>query len=139
MCIKKGGVSKGITYGAGRKILKDYNEYLAANKELDYREILVTPAYNLKHNSSILHVRSPNINNTHFDTGLSINELIYYNLFNKSFIEMNTSSICTPLIGTGGMKISLSDSANDLLVALQQFLKENRSMLEKSAKKLFTL
>ena len=97
--------------------------------------MLTTPTYNLNHNAFILHVRSPNVNNTHLETGESINELNYYNLFKQSFIELNTSSICTPLIGTGGMKISLSDSVNDLLVALEKFLKEN-SMLDQSDTKI---
>jgi hypothetical protein len=103
----------------------EFEKYLSTKKFLEYGYVHQTPAFNLTNYQFVFHVRSPDINKSHFDSNTGINEVIFYNLLRKSFIELDLKSLATPLIGTGFNKIDVIDCISDFVEAIFKFLNDS--------------
>lgn len=118
-------------------MLKEFETFLASKHHLDFGYVHQTPAYNLTNSQYVLHVRSPYFKKTHLDTNTSINEVIFYNLFRKAFIDLDLKTFVTPLIGTGHNKIDLIDCLNDFVDALFKFLSDFQTNANSPKSSLF--
>jgi hypothetical protein len=112
----------------------EFEKYLSSKKFLEYGYVHQTPAFHLTHYQFVFHVRSPDINKSHLDSNTGINEVIFYNLLRKSFIELDLKSLATPLIGTGFNKIDVIDCISDFVEAIFKFLNDSTNKTTSSTK-----
>jgi hypothetical protein len=132
------GISKAITAYAGPKLVKAFEDYLSETPCLEFAFVHSTPAFGFLNHKQILHVRSPSAHNklTVIDQKPhSLNEIIYYNIFKKTFIDLGLTSVVVPLIGTGAAGIALSECCANLAEALFKFAADFKAALDATAPK----
>ncbi len=113
---------------AGPKLKNKILEILSQIPKLEYGQVVMTKAYNFDNHEYLLHVRSPTSSRRSIylnNTQTSLNQMIYYNLLDKAFVELDLDSLAIPLIGTGAAGISIKESATDLIKAIHKFQSEN--------------
>ena len=136
------GISKAITDHAGPKLIKEYDIYMQKHGFLDYGAVHTTPAIGFDNHKFILHVRSPtNKHNILFKATrpLPLIELIYYNILKTSFIDSSLNTIALPLIGTGTVGVPITDSCNDLTMAILKILADFKDSMRNNEYKIYVI
>jgi hypothetical protein len=60
---------------------------------------------------------------------VSLNEITYYNIFRKAFVDLGLQSVAVPLIGTGAAGILISECCFDLVEALFKFNSDFKTVI----------
>lgn len=114
----RSGVSRSIALNAGPNLIKEFDNYLENNEQLEENDVVVTSAYDLANFKHILHVHTSND-----PTKL---EKIYDKLFHVCFNQLNLNSIAVPLIGTGAFLLQLNKGVEPIINSIKKLVVTKR-------------
>lgn len=129
-----GGSSRAIVTSAGPAMLIDFQDYLNNFKYMDFGQVFVSESHNLSSAyKKILSVRSPGSQSCIKQPDLM--ELTFYNLIEKSFIELDLKSLATPLISTGINNVPIDRCVNALINSIKKFVNKIHPKFDPSLKR----
>ncbi len=68
-----------------------------------------------------------------------MNEITYYNIFRKAFVDLKLGSVAVPLIGTGAAGIPIGECSRDLIEALFNFNTDFKPVIGKKQSTVYVI